>query len=126
MKEKPLADEFKCCVCLERTGKVPNWCTYTNPELLDKDNFKQPLLCDTCDKSLTNYKRNGRVHDNLSMIAWAARRAREFEHDRMTSKITELAYKNSQAVRNLNRLIESKEILDAAKQPVRSKGTTSY
>lgn len=113
MKEKPLADEFKCCVCLERAGKVPNWCTYTDSETLDKDNFKQPLLCDTCDKSLTNYKRNGRVYDNLSMIAWASRRAREFEHRRMADKVNDLVYKNSQAMRNLNRLIESKEALSA-------------
>jgi hypothetical protein len=112
MEEKPLGNEFKCCVCLENTGKVPGWSKYI-PELNTREDFKQPLICEKCAKSLANAKRRGKALDTLALIEWVAKRARDAEHNRMLLKVNDLVYKNSQAMRNLNRLIESKKALSA-------------
>lgn len=112
MEEKTLTNESKCCVCLENPGKVSGWSKYI-PELVIKEDIKQPLICEKCDKSLANAKRRGKVFDTLALIEWVAKRARDAEHNRMILKVNDLVYKNSLAMRNLNRLIESKEALDA-------------
>jgi hypothetical protein len=115
MEEKPLGNEFKCCVCLENPGKVAGWSKYI-PELNIVEDLKQPLICEKCDKSLANSRRRGKIFNTLALIEWVAKRARDAEHNRMLIKVNDLVYKNSQAMRNLNRLMESKEALSAKQQ----------
>lgn len=112
MVGRPLEDETKCCICLENPGKVSGWSKYI-PELSINEDIKQPLICEKCDKSLANAKRRGKVFDTLALIEWVAKRARDAEHNRMLLRINELVYKNSLAMRKIDRLLGSNEALSA-------------
>lgn len=91
---KPLKDCFKCCVCQNDAGFVPNWAPYTWEGFTDKKARKQPLICKRCDKAFVRWRGKG-AYSTLDILAWASKRAREAEHRRMADKVNGLEYQLS-------------------------------
>ena len=119
MKEdKPLEDCFKCCICLDAPGFMPNW-GHWSPGANDQSNFVQPLVCKRCTKAFDSWRSrvtNSPI-DKMSMLeimAWVSKHARDAEHRRMSNDANAMRYELENLrlkVANLNRLMASKEEL---------------
>jgi hypothetical protein len=111
MKEaKPLKDCFKCCVCLEAAGFMPNGTTYTPRDTDTKDNITQPLMCKRCDSAFTSWRSryasvNGQGATMLDILDWVAKRARAAEHRRMADKVNGLELKLRVEIATTNAII---------------------
>jgi len=93
MKEdKPLKDCFKCCVCLDAAGFMPNWAHYTPRDTDEKNNITYPLLCKRCDRAFTAW-RGKENRAMLDVLDWVAKRARAAENRRMADKLNVANYK---------------------------------
>lgn len=98
VKEKPLKDCFKCCVCFDVAGFMPNWVPYEPEDTDDKNNTTYPLLCKRCDKAFTAWRSRfasvmGKGAGILDIMNWVSKRARAAEHRRMAHKVDVLEYK---------------------------------
>jgi hypothetical protein len=114
--DKPLKDCFLCSICKEAPGFMPPWDSWIPGSQDVRREVTQPLMCKRCIKAFARVKSHSGAHvEGLHvMLAWAAKRAREAEHKRMTDKLNAANYNVEvlqRKVFNLNRLIESKEIL---------------
>jgi hypothetical protein len=89
-----MKDCFKCCVCQNDAGFVPNWAKYVPGGFADKTNITQPLLCKRCNMAFVRWSGTDK-RSTLDILAWASKRAREAEHRRMADKVNGLEYQLS-------------------------------
>lgn len=105
--DKPLKDCFLCSICKEAPGFLPPWDSWVPGSQDVRSEIMQPLMCKRCIKAFARVKSHSGAHvEGLhAMLAWAAKRARDAEHRRMTDKVNGLELKLRVEIATTNAII---------------------